>query len=169
MTAHTETFLNWSLESVCTKSKTTTLILIIKVPNCNGHPGIPGPGLELRLTNIPPPPPGFEDSGDEFYLDKPEDPAECADAFASDLNETMNVSDEDEQAGEVLMRTGSGTQPLCINSMSYSDSYQALPYACSFRSQTSSEDDPVVRGGSIAEVAHVYHQFSLRPQRLRRG
>ena len=75
-----------------------------KVPICNEHPS-----LELRLTNIPPPPPGYEDSGDEFYLDKPEDPAEesVAEVPTTDVNETMNLSEEeDEQEGEVLSRTG---------------------------------------------------------------
>jgi len=62
--------------------------------------------LELRLTNIPPPPPGFEDSGDEFYLDKPEFPVEEP---TTEDTETMNLSEEEvERQGEVLMRrTGS--------------------------------------------------------------
>ena len=75
-----------------------------KVSNCNGNPG-----LELRLTNIPPPPPGFEDSGDEFYLGKPEDPAEGSIIHlpTSHTNEAMALSDEEEdRQGEVLLRTG---------------------------------------------------------------
>ena len=86
------------------KNETSTT----KVRNFNGNPG-----LELRLTNIPPPPPGFEDSGDEFYLDKPEFPVEEP---TSEDTETMNLSEEEvERQGEVLMRrTGSGTWTLCI-------------------------------------------------------
>ena len=65
--------------------------------------------LELRLTNIPPPPPGFEDSGDEFYLDKPEASASVGGGeSAAVLNEAMNLSDEEEveHQGQVLLRTG---------------------------------------------------------------
>ena len=76
--------------------------------------------MELRLTNIPPPPPGFEDSGDEFYLDKPEDPAEesVVEVPTTDVNETMNLSEEeDEQEGDVLSRTG--TRPMSIEPTSF--------------------------------------------------
>ena len=78
--------------------------------------------MELRLTNIPPPPPGFEDSGDEFYLDKPEFPVEEP---TTEDTETMNLSEEEvERQGEVLMRrTGSGTWTLCIiTSLSFTSS-----------------------------------------------
>jgi hypothetical protein len=65
--------------------------------------------LGIRIQNIPPPPPGFEDSGDEFYLGKPNGAG--SGGAGVDLDNRPSVysdEDEDEDGKEerMLLRKG---------------------------------------------------------------
>ncbi len=71
---------------------------------------VTGPSLELRLQNIPPPPPGFETAGDEFYLGRPG--SECGNRPVTEKPQLDNrpgssAYSEDEDDGEkIQLRKG---------------------------------------------------------------